>query len=260
MSNTTIEPDSPFYGHVDHVVVMGCTRYRRRQTQINNELTRVGVSSYNLIVQPDSPIPGCIIRSVRHFGDVGSVNIANIWFNHYRAIRTCYDMGYDRVLLIEDDATFISDLSTLSAALDEIVVPYSILLLDPMIMSSAKHAVAVKRGVDSGLRGWALVDTDTDVGTCPRCAGCRILSKEAIEDYVWLHECIFTGKCPDGVIHPADMWHSHVVQTTGLPLFYAVPPLSIQGLSAEKGKCTGHAHAMYMSQGVDVSKYGACKQ
>lgn len=256
MCETVIDKDSPFYGHVAHVIVMGCTRYARRQECIKHELACVGISDYVSLIQADSQVPEYVLRSVPHAAGVDSHVTANIWFNHYNAIRLCYDLGYDSVLLVEDDAAFSTDHKLISAALGEVKCDYSMLLLDSMVMSPNEHASAVKRGVDSGLSHWGVVSRDVNLDSCPRCAGCRILSKDAISAYLLLHECVFTGACPDGVVYPADMWHAAVMHITGKPILYAVPQLSVQGLSAELGRYTGRAHANYVSCGVDVSKYG----
>lgn len=255
MRDTVIDESSPFYGFVDHVVVMGCTKYKLRQEFIKRELDMLGITSYTSLMQPNSSIAEHVLHSVPHRG-LDSRAVSNTWFNHYYAIRLCHDMGYDRVLLLEDDAAFLTDHRAIREALSEVKDGYSLLLLDPVIMSQGAHAEAVKRGVAAGMAHWGVVTRSAGHNGCPRCAGCRILSKEAVSAYVDLHECLFTGGCPDGVLYPADMWHRSVMIRTGKPVLYAVPPLSTQSRSAERGPYTGYAHANYVSYGVDVSRYG----
>lgn len=256
MRDTVIDRSSPFYGFVDHVVVMGCTKYKLRQEFIRHELDMLGITSYTALMQPDSAIVEHVLRSVPHFRGLDRHDVSNTWFNHYYAIRICHDMGYDRVLMLEDDAAFLTDHRAIRNALSEVNDEYALLLLDPVIMSPGEHAEAVKRGIAAGMAHWGVVTSSAGPDGCPRCAGCRILSKAAVSAYVDLHECLFTGGCPDGVLYPADMWHYSVMIRAGKPVLYAVPPLSTQSRSAERGLWTGYAHANYASYGVDVSQYG----
>ena len=245
---------SPFFGHVDQVVVQTCTRYPARRYAIVRELRRVGITNPHIRVQPDSPILSDGLRG-RWVDRV----LANIWFSHYMAVRYCYDMGYERVLLLEDDAVFIRELDLMREALGEVDVDYSIMSLDPIVVHGtyAQHDAAVRRGADMGLGHWGVLYVgDTSASTCPRCAGCRILSRAAIGAYVKLHERVFAGQDSNGSTGPADLWHYSVMQETGRPMLYAHPPLSIQGLSCEVGRCSAAAQIRYAAVGVNTALYG----
>lgn len=247
-----ISPYSPFFGHVDQVVVQTCTRYTMRRYAVIRELRRVGITNPHILVQPDSPIPSVVL-----YGGEANRAFANIWFSHYTAVRYCYDMGYERVLLLEDDAVFMRALDLMREALDEVDVDYSIMSLDPLVTHDAQHEAALRRGADMGLSHWGVLHAgDTSDNTCPRCAGCRILSRAAISAYVNLHERVFAGQGGKGPVRPADMWHYSVMRETGRPMLYAHPPLSIQGLACELGRYSDYAHSRYSAVGVNTALYG----
>ena len=132
----------------DMVISMCFTGNRDRVPALDRELDRVGLKPdlrlWNIpniaeaqAIKAMSPVRSMVENTgFRHSG-----------FGHYRALRTAYELGANRVLIIEDDIRFLKDLDMLGRIVDS-VPDFSHIVLFDLLKSGKDDALEVKRQLD----------------------------------------------------------------------------------------------------------------
>ena len=97
-----------YFNHI--FVISGCSNVERRNW-IDQEFKRVGIEHFNYWY---------------NFSDNKRLILYNILlkqnyaaYGHYSLIKTCYELGYDNVLICEDDICFLNDVKTIYNTLEE---------------------------------------------------------------------------------------------------------------------------------------------
>ena len=98
--------------YFDHIfVISGCSNFERRNW-IDQEFKRVGIDHFNYWYNfSDNK------RLILYEHLFKSHNY--ISYGHYSLIKTCYELGYDHVLICEDDICFLNDLDKIYDILEE---------------------------------------------------------------------------------------------------------------------------------------------
>ena len=98
--------------YFDHIfVISGCSNFERRDW-INEEFKRIGINKFQYWYNFSNNK-----RLILHENLFKSHNY--ISYGHYSLIKTCYELGYDNILICEDDICFLNDLNKISEILEQ---------------------------------------------------------------------------------------------------------------------------------------------
>jgi hypothetical protein len=105
--------------YFDHIYVISrCKNFNRRNI-INYQCKKLNIRNYNYWYVPDYDFNN---KDSKYFVDHSNTHelasTQRATFGHYTLWKTCYELNYDNVLIIEDDALFIDDESIISNALN----------------------------------------------------------------------------------------------------------------------------------------------
>ena len=98
--------------YFDHIFVLSrCSNFERREN-LNRELKRIGLYDYvTYLYQPDSKLL-----------DYKSSKLSETVFRcknaHYNCIKMSYELGYENILILEDDIHFLKDLEEIKNQLE----------------------------------------------------------------------------------------------------------------------------------------------
>ena len=99
--------------YFDHIYILsGCSNFERRK-QLEDEFKRVGLSNYNWWYNCHNEL-----MDKNKFCSLIDDTVKNIAFGHYSIIKTCYDLGYENVLVMEDDIRFLKDINEIENQLN----------------------------------------------------------------------------------------------------------------------------------------------
>lgn len=108
------KPEIPWRSKYDMVISLRCTRCKTRIPSLEKELDRVGLVPDACSWSVPDAVEQAALPLMRVVALVKTGGYASCTFNHYRAIRTAYELGANRVLLVEDDVRFLKNLELLS--------------------------------------------------------------------------------------------------------------------------------------------------
>lgn len=110
----------------DHIFVHCFAGYaRQRQPALEAELKRVGLTAYERIWTCPTPFvqPASIAAKYYKPENLGG---AQCVMRHYETLKTAYALGYERILVLEDDIRFLSDLDALAEVVKSLPHDYDI--------------------------------------------------------------------------------------------------------------------------------------
>lgn len=230
---------------VDRAFIVTCTKHRStRLRRVVKELYSLGLEGkVELITQTSSPIELLVTKhaSIQNSG-AKDPGVVNCWIGHYRAIKTGYELGYSRIMVVEDDARFLKDHSKMSEYISELPEnTYCAILELGVNFDTYKEAF----GSYSSLWGTYTSDKRCPNGTCA-----YILNRDAMRDWISLCEKTLTGET---TLDASDRMYPHLA-VRGKVLF-PKEPLVIQdtrlgGVSASTWR------NFYANLRIDISKYG----
>lgn len=246
----------PWHDTFDMVVSLCHTGCKARVAPLDRELARVGLSPDLRVWSVPDPSERVLARAVRCSKFVLRAGYLNCTLNHYRAIRTAYDLGARRVLLVEDDVRFLKDLNrlaqTVAATPDCPVVQFD------LVSDGAPDPtpVDIKRQLDStAMDGWAVPQPH------PCSMACTGLDRRGMEHFLRCLSDAFSGRKPldiiDGYLHP--------VHRQGLEVRVAWPLGCVQVSIPSSPSNTaigffsgdpGCQAKWYSSIGLDLADYG----
>lgn len=122
---------SDFWGRFDRKVVLYFTGNKdTRAPRMERELARVGMEDAYRQWQFPTPLDRIVLRQVPHVRHIESGGYMNCTMGHYRAIATSYHLGCGSVLVMEDDARFLKDMSQIGRSIESIPEDYDLAMLD----------------------------------------------------------------------------------------------------------------------------------
>ena len=115
--------------YFEHIFVISrCKNFERRKN-LDKELERIGITNYQYWYMPDYDFKNSLIFKFGYKNMPISRQRCN--FAHYSLWKTCYELNYNYILIIEDDAKFIDDLQKINEALENYKKQeYNIYMLD----------------------------------------------------------------------------------------------------------------------------------
>ena len=246
----------PWRERFDMVVSLCHTGNRSRVPSLDRELRRVGLTPDLRVWSVPDPSEAWLERRIRLDRFVRRAGYLNCTLNHYRAIRTAYDLGKRRVLLLEDDVRFLKDLDALAETVantpDVPVVQFD-LISDGAPSPTPAEIRGMAEGSATGR--WAVPQPH------PCSMACTGLDREGMAHFLRCLDDAFAGRrcleIIDGYLHPNHRGN--------LPVRVAWPLACIQVPVADSpsntaqgffGGDTGCQLSWYRSIGVDPKDYG----
>ena len=219
------------------------TRTPERTTNAVRELERVGVNKVRRWYGFPNPFDRVLLNTMPHTRLFdGNIGFFNCSVSHYRAIKTAYELGENRVFICEDDVRFRNDIHDIDAVIQS-APDFDVVLLDAIPPS--KHS---DMGVERICDGWSKFSS-------MRSGACYILSRRAMERIIWLYESAVNPKIPKRMARICDQWFEKK-RLPGLSLVMATPNVAVQQTTPGEHN-SGNSWRLrgYELLGVDLSKY-----
>lgn len=113
----------PFKEFVDHIYVLTCTKYKNTRAKgLMETIGNLGLSDItDLMISTCSPIDMLFKQHIDPVNEGASRDcVVDLFLNHYHAIKTGYDLGYNKILVLEDDACILKDQERIRRMLEEL--------------------------------------------------------------------------------------------------------------------------------------------
>lgn len=128
--------------HFDHIYCIHYLPYNNRYKKCFEELTRVGIRESGIFswrLTWDSPI---FEKLYQVYPAAPSLGCMKVGFAHYQCIKEAYELGFKRILILENDNAFLKDLEELEKIIEN-TPDYNIVLFDKIPAVSARYEKAV---------------------------------------------------------------------------------------------------------------------
>ena len=214
-------------------ILLCCTAYKDRFKSIEPELKRVGITNY--LVQWDissSPLKDILHRIIRTDGFLrrrkGSFSCC---LNHYKAIKTAYELGHPSVLILEDDIRFRKNLQFIMEVLQGLPLDYDYVQfenLKPSVMSEEEYFSLKDNNIVN--KYWRRFSNLTG-------GGCYALSRKAMGIMLGLIEHSMIYGHP-----PLKINDLYVGQIKGINKYFCYPNVAVQ---ANLGQCNSNGIEMF---------------
>ncbi len=231
---------------------------RARVPGLDEEFERVGLPVDLRMWNVPSPHEDLVVRALARVVAAmrRSVGFRNSGFGHYRALKTAYELGVKRVLVIEDDVRFLKDLDALSNIVSN-APDVGVVLFD--LLRAGRDSIDMIRGqLDATVKnGWS-IPTDR-----PCSFACYGMDRPSMARFVELVEAAVAGRYPlyivDHYIHAP-----HWSPALDPPIHVAWPLAAIQKSFTESpsntnavfhGGSADGQYSWYRELGVDLDRY-----
>lgn len=203
------------------------TGYKERQARVVKELDRVGISEYDTMWSFPTPYDEWEMKNIRHivFFDTHK-GCWNVTKNHYRAIKTAYELGKESVLILEDDIRFRNDLSFVDESIEKLPDDWDVVMFDHFKMRGDVVEVNDR---------WAKCGASASTA-------CYGLNRKAMERMILMYESPVNGKYERPVMRNCDHWTDVKYLGRDINLYCAVPNVAIQQTVEGESNC-GRLHA-----------------
>lgn len=228
----------------DYKILLCCTKYKNRYRGARKELERVGLSDAVDFFDFDSPLKDILHARIKCdkqlYNKIGSFSCC---LAHYRAIATAYQLGVERVLIMEDDIGFHKDLRFIQECIDTLPDDFDYAQFEhvkPYNMSrdeyfSLKHQNKVSRYWRrfSNLRGGC----------------CYALSRSGMEGMIEeIEHCIATNI-------PLKINDFYCSVLPNLDKYFCYPNVAVQCVLGESNANTAKYWEDYRTDGIDIMAY-----
>lgn len=222
------------------------TGYKNREAALMKELERVGLGDAKIMWQFPTPFDAVMRRNVK-----GKAALRTGFFNsgmgHYRAIKTAYELGAKRSLIMEDDVRFLKDLELASKIVRDLPDDFDVALLDvlkPQKMPISECLENRRKNMVSSF--WCRFFN-------MRSFACYAMSRRGMERWICLWEGAFK---PGGFLRIGDQYMNRDMFGHDMNMYHAVPNVAIQNPvgtsnSGQQGWCNG----FYRDFGIDINSY-----
>lgn len=222
------------------------TGYKDRYPRLMAELDRVGIADKTTIIwQFPTPYTPFIAKRIPHieFLDAHPGCWGAIW-GQYRAIKTGYQLGCQRILLMEDDCRFLNDLAKMESVLAQAPSGWNVLMLDHFRLRGADvEKELAKKQLWSTCRASAST-------------ACYIVDRKAMERLIRMYESPVSGKYARPLMRNCDHWTDKRFIGWDVGFYCATPNLAVQCTCPGASNC-GRLHCInkYAAMGVDIADY-----
>lgn len=162
--------------YFDHIYCIHYLPYKERYRKCVDELTRVGIRESGVFswkLTWDTPLFDRLYQVCNAAPSVGCMKIG---FAHYMCIKEAYELGFNHVLILENDNIFLKDVNKIEKILNDLPDDYDICLLDKIPAVSAKYEDAVKNATNE-----SFIDIDKKFYVL---ANCYALSRKGMEHII----------------------------------------------------------------------------
>lgn len=173
--------NSPF-DRFDYIACICFTGYLERQKSIVEEFKRIGIlERVNFFWDFPSPyitkLSSIVCKSRYH------QKMFPIGYNNYRAIKTSFELGYNSILVMEDDIRFLKDVTWIGKAIRELPYDYEIAMLDKNFPTRefTEYICTHKRIEETRNIEWKNF-------SCFHSSGCYSLSRRGMEKFIRAYE------------------------------------------------------------------------
>jgi len=242
-----MEERKSFWSRFDFKAACLFTGYKNRERSLFNELDRVGIDRVNRLWQFPTPFDSILKRATR-----GKLSMHGGFFNsgmgHYRAIKTAYELGAERSLIMEDDIRFLKDVDLIREIVEDLPDDYDIALLDTFKaqkMSFDEWRDNAKNKKVS--KYWCRFNN-------MRSFACYAMSRKGMERWIGQWEGAFS---PSGFLRVADQYLKYECLGMDVNMYHAVLNVCIQapvGGTACSGQAGCHIEK-YKEYGLDIGDY-----
>lgn len=225
-----------------HVLAVCFTGKRHRQERLMAELRRAELEDVKIIWGFPTPFDAYLQARLPHCR--GFRDCPGTWgatMSHYRAMKTAYELGWDNVLIVEDDCRFLKDIERVWRTVGNAPANWDILLLD--------HFDTVTYQ-EEPKDGWVHFHKSHS-------AGCYLVNRRAMGVLIDLYESPVSGKYPNPKMRLADHWTNEKYTGGKLAMYCAVPNLAIQCDCGDSPNCYGVQNKSYQQYGLNLSEYGS---
>lgn len=126
--------------YFDHIYCVHFLPYKDRLAKITSELKRVGILDSGIFSWQytwDTPFYDVLSRT--SINKALSVGYMKCGLSQYYCHKEAYDLGYDRILVLEDDISFLKDLDKIQEILEATPEDYDLVLYDNTGRNPAKY-------------------------------------------------------------------------------------------------------------------------
>lgn len=120
-----------------------------------------------------------IVTKNKNLNKCVNENILSAALGHYHCIKTSYELGHNKIMILEDDIRFMIDLDEVSKIIDNIPIDYDIVLLDTFPSSSETY--------NDYISNRKINDYFAEYDIMHSC-GCYILNRKAMEKILHKYE------------------------------------------------------------------------
>jgi GR25 family glycosyltransferase involved in LPS biosynthesis len=167
--------------YFDHIYCIHYLPYRDRYPKCVDELTRVGIRQSGTLswrLTWDSPLYEKLYQICNAAPSLGCMKVG---FAHYMCIKEAYELGFEHVLILENDNIFLKDTDKIEKILEDLPEDYDIVFLDKIPAKNAKYEEALVNDkvndsfIDIGKKFYVL-------------ANCYALSRKGMEHVIEAQE------------------------------------------------------------------------
>lgn len=121
--------------YFEKIYVYSCAGNFDRREHLNSELSRIGCNNYEYFITCKDDL----LVDVNHYHDLVPNKSIQITHGEYLIIKTAYELGYNNILLFEDDISFLKDVDEIYNQLEEfyqVKDQYNIYLFDYLYLDT----------------------------------------------------------------------------------------------------------------------------
>jgi len=202
------------------------TGYMERQARVVRELERVGIKGYETLWSFPTPYDDWEMRHINHVSFFDShKGCWNVSKNHYRAIKTAYELGKNSLFIIEDDVRFFKDKEEIAKSLADVPTDWDVLMFDHF---------RLRGDVKTVNEHWA---------TCTASAStaCYAMTRKAMERFILMYESPVNKKYANPIMRNCDHWTDKKYIGADIGFYCASPNVAIQQTCDVESNC-GRLH------------------
>lgn len=209
----------------EYIACICYTGYKDRQESLSKELERVGLlSRTHFFWDFPSPCTEWLARRANH--SKYYQKMFPVGYNNYRAIKTCYGLGYKSILVIEDDIRFLRDIRLAESAIRDLPKDYEIAMLDKNFPTDVGKIFIQKNEPAKRFTG---------IKWCHflkmHSSGCYSLSRAGMEKFITVYERDWRMGC----LKNNDQYFNNQVFDSG-KMYAAFPNVALQCLCGKSGR------------------------
>ena len=227
---------------IDGVFAICFTGNKDRAVRLTAELNRMGLGMPLIMWSFPNPYRENVYKLVSTVPQMKEkIGFLGATINHYRALKTAYELQMNKVLIVEDDCRFLKDKDTVYKTLAMLPPQYNIAMLDNFYCEGSI--------VPIGNTGWS---------TCRRAcsAGCYLIDRKGMAKVIELYEAPLKATYPRPPLRVCDHYFWDRLLGSSIKFCIARPQLAIQCRCPDN--CTSGYDIIgggYKASGCDISNY-----